>query len=83
MVQKKLQAAARLPRQIPSQLCRDIIDAITAECPEDEFFVRFGVELEYAADALARLNAIHRPLSELEDQALFDIENLVVKRKPR
>jgi hypothetical protein len=75
MVQKKLQTAARLPRQIPSQLCRDIIDAMTAECPEDEFFARFGVEFEYAADALARLNAIHRPLSELDDQALVDLPN--------
>jgi hypothetical protein len=83
MLQRKLQAAARLPRQIPSELCRDVIHAMTAGCPEDGFFVRFGVEFEYAADALARLNAIHRPLSELDDQALFDIANSAVKRKRR
>jgi hypothetical protein len=76
--QQRLQAAARLPRQIPSELCRDVIHAMTAGCPEDAFFVRFGVEFEYAAEALARLDAIHRPLSELDDQALFDIANSAV-----
>jgi hypothetical protein len=59
MLQRKLQAAARLPRHISSELCHDVIHAMTAACPEDAFLGRFGVEFAYAAEALTRLEATH------------------------
>jgi hypothetical protein len=77
MLQRKLQAAARLPRHIPSEICRDVIHAITAACPEDAFLGRFGVEFECAAEALTRLEAMHRHIfSELDEQALISLGDL-------
>jgi hypothetical protein len=62
MLQRELQAAALLFQRIPSALCRDAISAMTATSPEDDFFGRFGVEFEWAAEALSRLDAMHAPI---------------------
>jgi hypothetical protein len=69
----RLQPTALLPLKIPPALCRDAIDAMIAMCREDDFPRRFGLEFEWAAEALSRLDA-HAPmqLSELEDQFLLD-----------
>ena len=47
---------------------------------KDAFLARFGVEFEFAAEALTRLDAMHTPiyLSELDEQTLFAISNSAV-----
>jgi hypothetical protein len=73
LLERRLQPAARLPLKIPPALCRDAIEAMIAICREDDFPRRFGLEFEWAAEALSRLNAMLAPmqLSELQDQVLF------------
>jgi hypothetical protein len=73
LLERRLQPAARLPLKIPPALCRDAIEAMIAICREDDFPRRFGLEFEWAAEALSRLNAMFpaMQLSELQDQVLF------------
>jgi len=84
MLQGELQAAALVPRKIPPALCRDAICAMIATSHEDEFCGRFGVEFEWAAEALSRLDAIHTPiyLSELDEQSLLAISNSASLTRP-
>jgi hypothetical protein len=81
MLQRELRAGALSFQRIPSALCRDAIHAMTATSPEGEFFGRFGVEFEWAAEALSRLDAMHMPMifSELDDQALVAVSNSALR----
>jgi hypothetical protein len=81
LLQGRLQPAALLTRKIPPALCRDAIGAMIATCHKDGFPGRFGVEFEWAAEALSRLDAIQTPIifGELDDQALFAISNSALR----
>jgi hypothetical protein len=63
LLEGRLQPAALLPPKIPPTLSRDAIAAMMAVCPADDFPERYGLEFEWATEALSRLDSLIRKKS--------------------
>jgi hypothetical protein len=72
LLEGRLQPAGLLPPKIPPALSRDTLGAMVVICPVDDFLKRYGLEFEWATEALSRLDSmlISTLISELDDQTL-------------
>jgi hypothetical protein len=76
-LQVELKAASLLRKRLPPLLCREALRVIANSSRADDCFGRFGVEFEWVAETLIRLDTLQTPalFADLDDQVLFAIPN--------